>query len=74
MILARRSWKNQVAANKIYDNAIFNVAQQERVALYELFGVGVIFLGTLLLFVGALWLIRNAYRTAEEEAGITNAG
>ena len=41
---------------------------------YELFGVGVIFLGTLLLFDGALWLIRNAYRTAEEEAGITNAG
>ena len=31
--------------------------------MYELFGVGVIFLGTLLGFVGTLWLIRNAYRT-----------
>lgn len=31
--------------------------------MYELFGVGVIFLGTLLLFTGTLWLIRNAYRS-----------
>ena len=31
--------------------------------MYELFGVGVIFLGALLLLVGTLWLIRNAYRT-----------
>lgn len=31
--------------------------------MYELFGVGVIFLGALLGFVGTLWLIRNAYRT-----------
>lgn len=31
--------------------------------MYEVFGVGVIFLGALLLFVGTLWLIRNAWRT-----------
>ena len=31
--------------------------------MYELFGVSVIFLGTLLLLFGTLWLIRNAYRT-----------
>ncbi|MBC7964516.1 MAG: hypothetical protein H7Z17_01225, partial [Fuerstia sp.] len=31
--------------------------------MYEMFGVGVIFLGALLLFIGILWLIRNAYRT-----------
>ncbi|MEJ7590208.1 MAG: hypothetical protein WKF77_01530 [Planctomycetaceae bacterium] len=31
--------------------------------MYELFGVFVILLGALLLFVGTLWLIRNAYRS-----------
>ncbi len=31
--------------------------------MYEVFGVTVIFLGAVLLLVGILWLIRNAYRT-----------
>ena len=31
--------------------------------MYELFGVGVIFPGTVLLLIGMGWLIRNAYRT-----------
>jgi len=62
MIPARRLWENQTAAKRINDNAIFQAAQQERVSLYELFGVGVIFLGALLGLVGTLWLIRNAYR------------
>ena len=31
--------------------------------MYEMFGVGVIFLGAVLLLIGSLWLIRNAYRT-----------
>lgn len=31
--------------------------------MYEVFGVGVIFLGAILLIVGIFWLIRNAWRT-----------
>ena len=31
--------------------------------MYEVFGVGVIFLGAILLLIGILWLIRNAWRT-----------
>ncbi len=31
--------------------------------MYELFGVGVIFPGTVLLLIGMGWLIRNACRT-----------
>ena len=31
--------------------------------MYEVFGVGVIFLGAILLVIGILWLIRNAWRT-----------
>ena len=35
----------------------------EFVPLYEVFGVCVIFLGAILLLIGTLWLIRNAWRT-----------
>ena len=31
--------------------------------MYEVFGVAVIFLGAILLLIGILWLIRNAWRT-----------
>ncbi len=31
--------------------------------MYEVFGVGVIFLGAILLLIGILWLIRSAWRT-----------
>jgi hypothetical protein len=31
--------------------------------LYEVFGVGVIFLGAVLVLIGTFWLIRNAWRT-----------
>jgi hypothetical protein len=39
--------------------------------VYEVFGVGVVFLGAILLFVGILWLIRNAWQTRKSLGVLT---